>query len=821
MIIIKNRELMIPGNERFIGTPLDNETDIRQFRMDRFSQSGFDLSNLAYRLDLRYPETRKVYTFSATTSRTGRSVTVLTRLYAAAYPNAGTITFTYNGSHWNDGSQNVDLEDIGVCIAFTPNTSDTITVVTTIANVDTDTVLLTKEIHDDYFVLTWEITSSQTVVPGTVFVNLRGFNEDAEQRYASFPGVFYVEKNINSPDTYPGNLSELEQLEAAIADALKHAEELNAVSEDIVDDANAFALLSEAHARGTRNNVPVSSGQIGYHDNSKYWSEISHTYANQVSYKKIYTNVAEMIADTELINGQTVRTLGYYAVNDGGGALYRIYSTAPSTHYETLANGLYAELINTDQVTPQVFGAHMDGVTDDASAINAAAQYAISINKPLYLLKGVYYSSADVNFRYVKRVICDGEISLASGKYVIIGDASAFPADADYYINRATRVKVVGLMDSHVFIGYAAELLVYVKGDDATGYAVGYNIIEGLFIPTVTLYSDTGAASENTGWINENTFDIRRIQTLSIGGNYPHSNNRFLNCCIEGADASISIDNGHDNYISYRGEGLPLSNITLGSDTYNNSLVQTWTGTLTAPYFYQSTDANNTTLKALNARNFVGVERLEYTNRGHAVAIDINHKCFNGMSGYLTANGRLYGYSGQTLFSSKPIRLPSGSPVQIVLCGSDKRFKFPNVHFYDASMQLVTLTKNNVSGAFKNADYGTTTGNITAGVYEFASIYVIDTDTIKYISFDVAIASGYGGEFDYFYADFLTSKALPTNIVPATVYAKNVHTNYPDRGVWEVGEIVYNKSPSSGSYVGWVCTVAGTPGTWAGFGQIA
>lgn len=43
----------------------------------------------------------------------------------------------------------------------------------------------------------------------------------------------------------------------------------------------------------------------------------------------------------------------------------------------------------------------------------------------------------------------------------------------------------------------------------------------------------------------------------------------------------------------------------------------------------------------------------------------------------------------------------------------------------------------------------------------------------------------------------------------------------PTTGIWRVGDIVYNTAPASAGYVGWVCTVAGTPGTWKTFGLIS
>lgn len=46
-------------------------------------------------------------------------------------------------------------------------------------------------------------------------------------------------------------------------------------------------------------------------------------------------------------------------------------------------------------------------------------------------------------------------------------------------------------------------------------------------------------------------------------------------------------------------------------------------------------------------------------------------------------------------------------------------------------------------------------------------------------------------------------------------------TSIPTTGTWRVNDIVTNGAPATGGYIGWVCTVAGTPGTWKPFGLIA
>lgn len=42
----------------------------------------------------------------------------------------------------------------------------------------------------------------------------------------------------------------------------------------------------------------------------------------------------------------------------------------------------------------------------------------------------------------------------------------------------------------------------------------------------------------------------------------------------------------------------------------------------------------------------------------------------------------------------------------------------------------------------------------------------------------------------------------------------------PASGTWQVGDIVYYTAPATGLPIGFVCTVAGTPGTWFGYGVV-
>lgn len=78
------------------------------------------------------------------------------------------------------------------------------------------------------------------------------------------------------------------------------------------------------------------------------------------------------------------------------------------------------------------------------------------------------------------------------------------------------------------------------------------------------------------------------------------------------------------------------------------------------------------------------------------------------------------------------------------------------------------------------------------------------------------------GEFGY---DILTGvlkvgdgKTMWKNLAaPTGTYGSAV----PTTGTWGLGSIIWNSAPVAGENIGWVCTVAGTPGTWVAFGSIS
>lgn len=184
MIIVRNRELLIPRNEMYIGTSYDENSEVRVLKIDR-APGGIDISHLTFHLDLEY------------------------------------------------------------------------------ANGAKDTCAVTKEILDDYILITWHVTTGQLQVPGVVYINARATDAGGNVKWASFKGALYVQDTINTPGTYTGSLSELEQLEQIMDSHLQ----------ELADNG----IEAEKWATGEHNGVPVGSDEPQYENSAKYYAELVST----------------------------------------------------------------------------------------------------------------------------------------------------------------------------------------------------------------------------------------------------------------------------------------------------------------------------------------------------------------------------------------------------------------------------------------------------------------------------------------------------------------------------------------------------------------
>ena len=97
-----------------------------------------------------------------------------------------------------------------------------------------------------------------------------------------------------------------------------------------------------------------------------------------------FDTVADMKAAENLVNGSKCRTLGFYSVNDDGGAYYKIRTKTnedvidEKTIIEVDDETLIAELIFQREMNVECFGAKGDGETDDSLSIQTAIDSPIN-----------------------------------------------------------------------------------------------------------------------------------------------------------------------------------------------------------------------------------------------------------------------------------------------------------------------------------------------------------------------------------------------------------------------------------------------------------
>lgn len=97
-----------------------------------------------------------------------------------------------------------------------------------------------------------------------------------------------------------------------------------------------------------------------------------------------YSTVASMVADDAIINNTMIATKGYYAIDDGGNAIYIVSNQNYNRPYVELNNGLKAYLhLSRNGVNVRQLGAKGDGVTDDSAAFQSALDSGYSVYVPI------------------------------------------------------------------------------------------------------------------------------------------------------------------------------------------------------------------------------------------------------------------------------------------------------------------------------------------------------------------------------------------------------------------------------------------------------
>lgn len=125
------------------------------------------------------------------------------------------------------------------------------------------------------------------------------------------------------------------------------------------------------------------------------------------------------------------------------------------------------------------------------------------------------------------------------------------------------------------------------------------------------------------------------------------------------------------------------------------------------------------------------------------------------------------------------------------------------INSYSTATQPITISGNQLVRGTKSATYVNSYG-----------LYIQASSTALYNIFGnifrtATIAPFYVGGFQLYYEEPSSDRVFysPTGVAPTT-------------GTWRRGDKVLIDDPSAGGYIGYICTTAGSPGTWKGYGAI-
>lgn len=143
----------------------------------------------------------------------------------------------------------------------------------------------------------------------------------------------------------------------------------------------------------------------------------------ETDYVKVLDTVAEMVADTSLVVGQTVRTQGYNSAGDGGDAVFLITAGEPASNNVTviaLDNGNYAvmqsgNIISDYTVTIPTYYSTLQAALDHLGTLThrAGAIGTIQIETGHALTAGFRIENGD--WSHLKLTSVDAEVGIAAG----------------------------------------------------------------------------------------------------------------------------------------------------------------------------------------------------------------------------------------------------------------------------------------------------------------------------------------------------------------------------------------------------------------------
>lgn len=532
-----------------------------------------------------------------------------------------------------------------------------------------------------------------------------------------------------------------------------------------------------------------------------------------------FNNIEAMQQSEEIINGSFMKTYGFRSLNDGGGALYKARlvtteDTIDNIHLFALANNLLvAELQETDSINVKQVGAYGDGTNDDSDYID----YAINNFKDVYFPSGtyiynnynqdVYANKLHGDFAEIKRTGTDGLQAMFRIKHDCSIENLKFNSN-----NVGRGCVIIDPTDN-----------CYINNCDFTGYSNTYGYYQTdslLMIGGVNKANVSNCNFHESGYEldpdGENT--LNRCITAQNCNIVTISNCDFFEVmqAIATLNNETIIKGCSFNYIKVN----PVYNLSY--ENQDGNLV--FTGNYVSSYSVQGVTIRG-------KRNVISNNIFENTS----ICVWLAGNCED----VIMANNSFYKIGinnvAGALFSSRDT---SYTLKNLMFTGNTADIYYETdsnngIYMTIPTATNVTITGNNIKYYGRNYGRGI---NVTA-ITNLVLTDNIFNDTSLSTTGNVLYFTG-AGPSSFIYRDNITgalrqsaqayNKNLQYIITTSTNYAVSNSnkrlfsgTSAPTSGTWERGDVVFNNLPSAGGNLGWICTTAGSPGTWKSMSTIA
>lgn len=488
-------------------------------------------------------------------------------------------------------------------------------------------------------------------------------------------------------------------------------------------------------------------------------------------------------------------------------------------------------MINGAVVNVLDYGATGNGTTDDAAAV----QLALNAGGTVFFPAGTYLIGTTLNVLSNTQVLLDqnatakaksslsGPLFSTSGKTnvkftggIFDGNkANAASATDAIYIYNSSNVWV-----NNTTIQNSKEHNIYVAGPSTSSVSKNIylqnNSLSGADGPGITFIYTSNILIENSIIFSNYTgLTSGESSFIAIVGNSFYSNTND-GCAVGNNCAYITITGNVSQYNGAEGINVDGCNhaVITGNTSLNNLIgITVWNrspGTVLA----KRNIVSSNTVSTCTQVGILIADGNEYSIiEGNSVDSCGSYGIQLGESNYcVIRDNTVNGNAAGGIYVAGTIQ----SKIENNFCASNTGYGIQlqtGTGFGRTTVINNTLAAN--SGGYGIYDNASGSGNVISNnIFTDESSPVVQTLNI-YVNDSVVIENN---------RNLIGTTGYP-NIVSGTIKQYLNSWQYasaaPTTGTWVVGDTFYNSAPTAGGTIGFVCTTAGTPGTWKTWGAIS